>query len=86
MGTVGALSRGPLTLVEPIHAIGALHSWRLGSFSGETTMADDVMETMDCPVCGGDGFIACDDGSEVQCERCNGTGRVPIKGDGELMA
>ncbi len=40
-------------------------------------MPDD---TIDCAVCGGDGFIECDDGSEVQCDRCNGTGRVPIEG------
>jgi hypothetical protein len=32
---------------------------------------------MDCPVCGGDGFVECDDGSEVQCEQCDGTGKVP---------
>ena len=49
-------------------------------------MTDDAMETMDCPVCGGDGFIECDDGSEVQCDRCNGTGRVPIEDDGVVMA
>ena len=44
-------------------------------------MTNDAMDTMDCPVCGGDGFLACDDGSEVQCDRCNGTGRVPVAGD-----
>jgi hypothetical protein len=44
-------------------------------------MTDDATETMDGPVCGGDGFMACDDGSEVQCDRCNRTGRVPIEGD-----
>jgi DnaJ-class molecular chaperone len=49
-------------------------------------MTDDVSETMDCPVCGGDGFMACDDGSEVQCDRCNGTGQVPIEGDASSMA
>ena len=47
-------------------------------------MTDDAIETTDCPVCGGDGFIACDDGSEEQCARCNGTGQVPIEGDGAL--
>ena len=49
-------------------------------------MTDVAIETMGCPVCGGDGFIECDDGSEVQCDRCNGTGRVPIEGGGVLMA
>ena len=49
-------------------------------------MTDDAMETMDCPVCGGDGFVECDDGSEVQCDRCHGTGRVPIEDDGVVMA
>ena len=49
-------------------------------------MTDDASETMDCPVCGGDGFIECDDGSEVQCDRCTGTGQVPIEGDASLMA
>jgi len=41
-------------------------------------MTDD---TIDCPVCGGDGFVECDDGSEVQCDRCAGTGRLAIEGD-----
>ena len=49
-------------------------------------MTDDTSDTIACPVCGGDGFIECDDGSEVQCDRCNGTGRVPIEGDGVVMA
>ena len=49
-------------------------------------MTDDAIETMDCPVCAGDGFIECDDGSEVQCDHCNGTGRVPVEGDGVVMA
>ena len=48
-------------------------------------MTDDTSDTITCPVCGGDGFIECDDGSEVQCDRCNGTGRVPIDGDGAVM-
>jgi DnaJ-class molecular chaperone len=41
-------------------------------------MTDDASGTMECPVCGGDGFIACDDGSEVLCEQCDGTGKVPV--------
>ena len=49
-------------------------------------MTDDAIATTDCPVCGGDGFIECDDGSELQCDRCNGTGRVLIEGDGVVMA
>jgi hypothetical protein len=49
-------------------------------------MTDDAAESTNCPVCGGVGFLACDDGSEVQCEHCNGTGRVPTEGDGELTA
>ena len=40
-------------------------------------MTDDAIETMDCPVCGGDGFVERDDGSEVQCTQCDGTGKVP---------
>jgi hypothetical protein len=49
-------------------------------------MTDDARATIACPVCGGDGFIECDDGSEVQCDRGNGTGRVPIESDGVVMA
>jgi hypothetical protein len=49
-------------------------------------MTDDASERMDCPVCGGDGFMACDDGSEVQCDRGNGTGQVPIEGAASSMA
>ena len=43
-------------------------------------------DTIDCAVCGGDGFIECDDGSEMQCDRCNGTGRVLIERDESSMA
>ena len=46
-------------------------------------MTDDTRE---CPVCGGDGFQECDDGSEMQCERCGGIGQVPIERDEPAMA
>ena len=36
-------------------------------------MSDDLI---DCPVCDGLGYLPCDDGSEIQCEHCNGTGKV----------
>ena len=34
-------------------------------------------ELIDCPVCDGLGYVACDDGSEIQCAQCDGTGKVP---------
>jgi hypothetical protein len=37
-------------------------------------MPDDLM---DCLVCDGLGYLQCDDSSEIQCEYCNGTGKVP---------
>jgi hypothetical protein len=36
-------------------------------------MPDDLM---DCPVCDGLGYLQCDDSSEIQCEYCDGTGKV----------
>jgi DnaJ-class molecular chaperone len=36
-------------------------------------MTDDHI---DCPVCDGLGYLPCDDGSEIQCEHCGGTGTV----------
>jgi DnaJ-class molecular chaperone len=41
---------------------------------GAPLMSDELI---DCPVCDGLGYIACDDGSEIQCEQCDGTGKVP---------
>jgi DnaJ-class molecular chaperone len=32
-----------------------------------------------CPVCDGRGYLECEDTSEIQCERCGGTGRVPAE-------
>ncbi len=37
-------------------------------------MADDLMH---CLVCDGLGYLSCDDSSEIQCEHCDGTGKVP---------
>ena len=34
-------------------------------------------ELIDCAVCDGLGYVACDDGSEIQCKQCDGTGKVP---------
>jgi hypothetical protein len=31
---------------------------------------------IDCPVCDGLGYLLCDDGSEIQCTYCDGTGKV----------
>ncbi len=39
-------------------------------------MSDDLI---DCPVCDGLGYLPCDDGSEIQCTHCNGTGKVPAE-------
>jgi hypothetical protein len=36
-------------------------------------MTDD---RSDCLVCDGLGYLPCDDGSEIQCEYCDGTGKV----------
>jgi hypothetical protein len=36
-------------------------------------------EFMVCPVCDGLGYLACDDSSEIQCEYCDGTGKVPAE-------
>ena len=37
-------------------------------------MTDDLI---DCPICGGLGYLPRDDGSEIQCKQCDGTGKVP---------
>jgi hypothetical protein len=34
-------------------------------------------ELIDCPVCNGCGYLPCDDSSELQCAKCDGTGKVP---------
>ena len=45
--------------------------------------------TNPCPICDGRGFLECDDGSEVLCEHCEGTGvvtEVIALGEGALTA
>jgi hypothetical protein len=44
------------------------------TISGAHLVSDDLF---DCPICDGLGYLACDDSSEIQCESCNGTGKVP---------
>jgi hypothetical protein len=39
-------------------------------------MDDDLIA---CPVCDGLGYLLCDDGSEIQCTHCDGTGKVPAE-------
>jgi hypothetical protein len=40
-------------------------------------MADGLI---DCPVMSdGLGYLPCDDGSEIQCTYCDGTGKVPME-------
>jgi hypothetical protein len=33
--------------------------------------------TNPCPICDGWGYLECDDGSEILCEHCDGTGSAP---------
>lgn len=33
--------------------------------------------TIPCPICDGRGYLECDDGSEILCEHCVGTGIAP---------
>lgn len=42
----------------------------------DAQVAIDEATANPCPVCGGDGFLVCDDDAELQCEVCDGSGQV----------
>ena len=36
-------------------------------------------DRIDCPACGGHGFLLGADDTEIACEQCDGSGKVPVE-------
>ena len=62
-----------------VEIVTMLHERGLLSRDAEQRIAADGGP---CPSCGGSGVAGWNDDNEHTCRRCNGTGHIPLPGDG----